>query len=87
MMTEKSVTIVNELGLHARPAADFVGFIKTFDNKVTLIKDNKAANAKSILHVLSLKLVQGATCVVRVEGDNAEEVLEKIERFIAELKE
>ena len=84
-MTEKLVTITNETGLHARPASDFVGFTKMFENKISLVKGDKTLNAKSILHVLSLSLKRGDSVMIRVEGDNEMETLEKIVKFLEEL--
>lgn len=84
-MYEKTITISNETGLHARPAAEFVNFVKGIEGKVSLIKDNKTVNAKSILNVLSLALKKGSECVVRVEGENAEEAAEKIVDFVSNL--
>ncbi|MCL2204209.1 MAG: HPr family phosphocarrier protein [Defluviitaleaceae bacterium] len=86
-MVEKNVTITNKLGLHARPASDFVRFAKSFGEKITLVKGDKTANAKSILQVLSLSLTQGSTCTVKVEGDSPEAVAEKIVEFINGLDE
>ena len=85
-MEEMTITINNETGLHARPASDFVAFTKTFDNKINLMKGDKALNAKSILHVLSLALKKGDSVTVRADGDNAKEVLEKIAKFAEELE-
>ena len=85
-MLERIVTVKNETGLHARPASDFVGFTKTFDGKISLVSNGKTLNAKSILHVLSLSLKKGDTFTIRAEGDNAEEVLDRIEKFLEELE-
>ena len=85
-MLEKLVTIKNETGLHARPASDFVGFTKTFTDKISLINNEKALNAKSILHVLSMSLKNGDSVMVRVEGDNEAETLDKVVKFIDELE-
>ena len=53
-MVEQNVIVKNETGLHARPAASLVQFVKNFDGKVELIKDGKTANAKSIFNVMAL---------------------------------
>ena len=44
-MVEKNVVVQNETGLHARPAASLVQFVKNFDGNVELVKDGKTANA------------------------------------------
>ena len=86
-MVEKLVTIVNETGLHARPASEFVSYAKSFKNKISLVKGDKVLNAKSILHLLSLSLKKGDQFTIRVEGDLEDEALDKMIKFVQELKE
>lgn len=86
-MAEKTVTIVNETGLHARPAAALVQFVKNIPGDVELVKEGKVANAKSIFNVMSLGISRGMEITVRVNGENAEEHVDKIVEFIAGLNE
>ena len=86
-MVEKQVTIVNETGLHARPAAALVQFVKNIPGDVELVKDGKVANAKSIFNVMSLGISKGTLITVRVNGDNEEENLNKVVEFIESLSE
>jgi len=86
-MAEKNVTVVNETGLHARPAAALVQFVKNIPGDVEIVKDGKVANAKSIFNVMSLGISQGTEILVRVSGDNDEEYVEKVVEFIQNLSE
>ncbi len=86
-MVERTITVVNETGLHARPAASLVKFVKDFPGEVELIKDGKVANAKSIFNVMSLGISKGTEIVVRVDGENEEENIERLVEFIANLSE
>lgn len=86
-MIEKKVTITNETGLHARPAASLVQFVKNFPGEVELIKDGKVANAKSIFNVMSLGISKGTEIIVRLDGDNEEENINKLVEFISNLAE
>nr|WP_072514354.1 HPr family phosphocarrier protein [Ndongobacter massiliensis] len=86
-MVEKQVTIVNETGLHARPAAALVQFVKNIPGDVELVKEGKVANAKSIFNVMSLGISKGTEITVRVNGDNEEENLNKVVEFIEGLTE
>lgn len=86
-MAEKNVTVVNETGLHARPAAALVQFVKNIPGDVEIVKDGKVANAKSIFNVMSLGISQGTEILVRVTGDNDEEYVEKVVEFIKNLSE
>lgn len=86
-MVEKMVTVTNETGLHARPAASLVQFVKNMDGKVELVKDGKTANAKSIFSVMALGISKGAEIKVRIEGENEAENLDKLIDFIKNLEE
>ena len=84
-MVEKTVVVKSETGLHARPAASLVQFVKNFDGAVELIKDGKTANAKSIFNVMALGISKGAEITVRIDGDNEQENLDKLVEFIENL--
>lgn len=81
-MVEKSVVVTNETGLHARPAAALVQFVKAMPGEVELVKEGKVANAKSIFSVMSLGISKGTEVTVRVNGENEEANLEKVVEFI-----
>jgi phosphotransferase system HPr (HPr) family protein len=71
-MMERTVTLGSKSGLHARPAAVFVQKARGFQSEITLTKNQKTVNAKSILSVLSLGAEQGDQVVLKVNGDDAE---------------
>ena len=75
---ERTATIGSKSGLHARPAAIFVQKAKSFQSQLTLIKNEKTANAKSILSVLSLGAKQGEQIVLQANGDDAEAAAETL---------
>ncbi len=86
-MTEKTATINNPTGLHARPASQLVNFIKTFENKVLFIFNDKCVDAKSLLNILALGLKADTVLTVRVEGDNSDDVCTKVCEYIENIKE
>ncbi|MDO4594859.1 MAG: HPr family phosphocarrier protein [Tissierellia bacterium] len=86
-MAEKKVTVTNETGLHARPAASLVQFVKNYPGEVKIVKDGKEANAKSIFNVMSLGISKGTEINLIVEGENEEEYLNKLVDFIENLSE
>lgn len=86
-MAEKKVTVVNETGLHARPAAALVQFVKNIPGDVEIVKDGKVANAKSIFNVMSLGISKGTEITVRINGEDAEENVDKVVDFIQNLSE
>ncbi|GCE49249.1 phosphocarrier protein [Thermosporothrix hazakensis] len=77
-MIERTVTIASKSGLHARPASVFVQNAKEFKSQITLSKNEKTVNAKSILSVLTLGAKQGDQIVLKVDGDDAEDAANKL---------
>ena len=75
---ERTVTLGSKSGLHARPAAIFVQHAKAFQSQITLAKNERTANGKSILSVLSLGAEQGNQIVLKISGDDAETAANKL---------
>ncbi|OGO78288.1 MAG: hypothetical protein A2Y23_10570 [Clostridiales bacterium GWB2_37_7] len=74
-MEKLNVIVESKCGLHARPASLVVSTANKFSSNITLKKQGRAANAKSILGVLSIAAVNGDELEVIVEGqDEAEAV-------------
>lgn len=84
-MAEKKVIVLNETGLHARPAAALVQFVKSIPGEVELEKEGKVANAKSIFSVMSLGISKDTEITVRVTGEDEEENVDKVVEFISNL--
>ncbi|HYM96959.1 MAG TPA: HPr family phosphocarrier protein [Candidatus Sulfotelmatobacter sp.] len=83
-LRDVTLTVTNEVGLHARPAALFVKAASRYpDTRVEIIKDGTAQNAKSILGVLTLQVTQGTTILVRADGPHAEDVLSALQSLVA----
>jgi multiphosphoryl transfer protein len=77
-----TVTIPNRLGLHARPAARFVAITNRHDATVTLRKDDKTIDARSINQVVTLGAHQGDTIEIRASGQDASAVLTELQALI-----
>ena len=74
-MAEKTYTIVDQLGIHARPATLLVNTATKFASDVNLEYNGKAVNLKSIMGVMSLGVSQGAEVKISASGaDEAEAV-------------
>jgi phosphocarrier protein HPr len=78
-MPEIRLEIRNKVGLHARPAALFVQTASKFRSSVTVRLGDLSANAKSILHVLTLGAGQGSVITVSAEGEDAEQALKALQ--------
>lgn len=88
-MQERTVTISNRLGLHARAAARLVRRAGQFTSDVELVRDDgETADGKSILSVLLLAASQGTQLTLRTTGEDeeraADEIVELIEQKFGE---
>ena len=86
-MAERTVVVTNETGLHARPAASLVQFVKNYPGEVTIIKEDKEANAKSIFNVMSLGIAKGTEIKLIVEGDDEEKFADELVECVENLAE
>ena len=86
VMLERNVKIFNRLGLHARPAAEFVRAVRTFQSSVTIVKNGDNYSGASILDVLSANLDHGCTLTFRVEGPDADLAMERLCWLLEEFK-
>jgi phosphocarrier protein HPr len=79
---EREATIVNQEGLHARPAAKIVRLASSFHSEIELFKDGVAVNGKSIMGVMMLAAECGSSIVIRADGPDAEQAVEAITQLV-----
>ncbi len=80
-MIERTLTIDNKHGLHARPAAHLVKTAGQFKSNVKLFKDGLEVNAKSIMGVMMLAAEPGSEVLLQVEGVDEEEAFAAIKEL------
>jgi phosphocarrier protein HPr len=80
---EKTVTIVNRLGLHARAAAKLVTLAAKYQSEVQVRKDGKEVSGKSIMGVMMLAAAQGSHITLAAQGPDAAEALDALAALIA----
>ena len=85
-MPERVLTVLNKLGLHARPAAEFVRCARTFKSTITIRKGEEEFSASSILDVLMANLDFGSSLVITAQGPDAELALTKLAALLHEFK-
>ncbi len=76
-------TIVNRLGLHARPAMTFVDVALTFASEITVSKDDTTVNGKSIMEMMMLAAGQGSELVIVAEGEDAQSACKALCELVA----
>jgi phosphocarrier protein HPr len=81
-MIERTVTIANKNGLHARPAAEIVKIAAKFKSDIHLVRDDLEVNGKSIMGVMMLAAEFGAELLLRADGPDAEEAVGAIAKLI-----
>jgi phosphocarrier protein len=81
---ESSARIVNPLGMHARPAAEFVKLASRFKSAVEVRKDELAVNGKSIMGVMMLAAECGSSLTIKVDGEDAEQAMAELLALVAD---
>jgi phosphocarrier protein HPr len=67
-MTSQTVTVVNQLGMHARAAAKFVHLATRYEARVKVARDRREMDGKSIMGILLLAAARGSTITISAEG-------------------
>ena len=80
---KEEMTIVNTLGMHARPAAKLVQTVLQFKSDVYLQLNGHMINAKSIMGLLTLAAAQGSRVTVACKGPDAQEAIDAVRALLA----
>jgi len=80
----RQITIINEQGLHARPAAEFVRAARAFRSQIWLVKGEERFSADSIIEVLMANLNRGETAIIEAEGPDAEAAVKRLAELTRE---
>lgn len=75
---ERTVRIINKLGLHARPAAEFVKLASRFQSEIRVRKDGFEVNGKSIMGVMMLAAECGSSLTIIAAGEDATAALDEL---------
>jgi phosphocarrier protein HPr len=81
-MLNKVLTVIEESGIHARPATLIVQAASKFDAEIQLSYNGKTVNLKSIMGVMSLGISHGASIEISAEGRDAQEALDFIQETL-----
>ena len=79
---QQTVTIRNNYGLHARPAAQFVKLANRFQSEIFVRKQELEVNGKSIMGMMMLAAEFGSDIVIRAAGDDAETALRELVELV-----
>ena len=82
MLIEKKITIKNDQGLHARPAAIFVQIANKYESDIAVKKGRQEVNGKSIMGLLTLAAEKGTKLYIKANGPDAKKAIEELEKVI-----
>ena len=82
-MISRDITIVNDVGLHARPATFFIQKANSYKSTIWLEEGGRRINAKSLLGVLSMGIIKGTTITLISDGADEVEALDSLEALIS----
>ncbi len=82
-MITKTLTVLNKLGIHARPAAQFVRVASRFQADVTVEKDDESVDGKSIMGLMMLAVGCGAQIKVTADGEDEEATIAALDELVA----
>ena len=77
-MTAKSVTVVNQLGMHARAAAKFVHLAARFESKIRVARQGREVDGKSIMGILLLAAARGSSISITADGADEQEAVDAL---------
>ena len=80
-MVTKDLQVLNKLGLHARAAAKLVFIANKFVSDITLVKDDKRADARSIMKILMLSASKDSIINITIDGNDEIQAMNSIEKL------
>ena len=81
------ITIANELGLHARPAAEFARCAHRFRSEIFIVKNTTRFSATSLIEILRANLEKGETAVLEAHGPDAQEAVSALLKLASEFRD
>jgi len=83
----REITVQNELGLHARPAAEFAKKARAFRSEIWIVKEGQRFSAGSLIEILRANLDKGATATLEAKGRDADAAVERLAQLLLEFKD
>lgn len=81
-MISKEVTVLNQVGLHARPATFFIQKANEFKSGIWVVKEERKVNAKSLLGVLSLGITKGTEITLVADGADEQDAIDELTSLV-----
>lgn len=81
-MVKKNIVVVNESGLHARPATNLVKAASKFKSDITIYFKEKTINVKSLINVLGAGIIRGSEIILECAGEDEEQAIKMLTELI-----
>ena len=82
-MTSRTVTVVNQLGMHARAAAKFVHLATRFQSHVVVSRQDREMDGKSIMGLLLLAAARGTVVTISADGTDEQAAVDALTELVA----
>jgi phosphocarrier protein HPr len=82
-MTSRTVTVSNQLGLHARAAAKFVHLAARFEAQIRVGRENRVMDGKSIMGILLLAAARGTAITISADGTDEQAAVDALCALVA----
>jgi phosphocarrier protein HPr len=82
-MTTRTVPVVNQLGMHARAAAKFVHLAARFQSHITVARDAREMDGKSIMGLLLLAAARGTLVTIKADGADEQDAIDALCELVA----
>lgn len=81
-MISRTVTVVNQLGMHARAAAKFVHLAARYEARIRVARETREMDGKSIMGILLLAAARGSTLTISAEGSDEDAAVEALSALV-----
>ena len=83
-MQRRELPIINKLGLHARAATKFVTLASSFGCAISVARNGRDVNGKSIMGIMMLAAAKGTSITVTADGEDEKDALDALEALVAD---
>jgi phosphocarrier protein HPr len=81
-VTSQAVTVVNQLGMHARAAAKFVHLAARYEARIKVAREEREIDGKSIMGILLLAAARGSTIMISAEGQDERDAVDALVQLV-----
>lgn len=85
-MVSKEITVKIASGFESRPVAMFVQVASQFKSNIYITLQDKTVNAKSIMGMMSLGVIEGESLLISADGEDEEKAMNELETYLTELE-